>query len=145
MGRKCTQMQSIWIRNMGLFFHLLLQNFSPILSNVLVFFVNFLKIKIRLEMTENMLAGSANIILIFFQLRFGDLFKDNWTIRIILASLLSSSCLEMSFIKRQNDNDHPKIQILYLVTDNSQRPRAENQAESEKLRSLDFICPRFHL
>ena len=61
---------------MGLFFHLLLQNFSPVLSNVLVFFVNFLKIKIRLETTENMLAGSANIILIFFQLRFGDVFKD---------------------------------------------------------------------
>lgn len=45
-----------------MFFNLLLQIFSPILFNVLVFFVNFLKIKMRLETTENMLAGSANII-----------------------------------------------------------------------------------
>lgn len=45
-----------------LFFKLLLQIFSPILFNVLVFFAIFLKIKIRLEATENMLTGSANII-----------------------------------------------------------------------------------
>lgn len=53
-----------------LFFNLFLQNFSPILFNALVFFLYIFKIKIRLEMTENMLAGSANIILIFFQLMF---------------------------------------------------------------------------
>lgn len=45
-----------------LFFNLLLQIFSPIFKSVLVFFVIFLKIKIRSETTENMLAASANII-----------------------------------------------------------------------------------
>lgn len=49
-----------------LFYNLLLQNFSSALVNVLVFFVNFLKIKARLETTKNMFVGSANKILIFF-------------------------------------------------------------------------------
>lgn len=55
------------------FYNLLLQNCFSTLVNVLVFFVIFffLKIKARLETTENMFVGSTNLILIFFfQLKF---------------------------------------------------------------------------
>lgn len=64
--RICVRKRGLEVKFVCLFYNLLLQNFSSTLVNVLVFFVNFLKIKARLETTENMFVGSANKILIFF-------------------------------------------------------------------------------
>lgn len=101
-------------------------------------------------MTENMLSDSAHIIWFFSSWGFEALFKDGWTIPTDytynnLAPFFPPSCLELSFISRQNDNNDPQTQMLRPVTDSSQTPRAGNRAESEMSGGLDFIGPHFHL